>query len=139
MSVTPMRMMSSPLGMSLNYSTNNPIHVQSGAVQNSGPTVIGGGSSRSYSYPSSDAASATFPDGTTRSTDAVNPFTSQHKSSRDLSEEAYQASANNRHLARIIIAERDLKLRLEQETSSYRNSRSQSRYKVCSISSKDLF
>lgn len=122
-----MRMMSSPLGMSQSYSTNNPIHVQNGAVSNSGPASAGENMSRTYSPSPRPIVSPSFHDGQKRSMDAAKNSAPQNIVSRDLSEEAYRATVNNRHLARIIIAERELKLKMEYEANNYGKGKNQPR------------
>lgn len=122
-----MRMMSSPLGLSQSYSTNNPIHGKTGAVPNSGPVAGSESISPTYSQFSRPTMPLPLQDEPKRFTDAGKIFAPSSIASLDLSEEAYRATANNRHLARIIIAERDLKLRMEYEANSYNNGRNQSR------------
>jgi hypothetical protein len=138
MSVTPMRMMSSPLGISQQYHSNIPVHNPSIPTYNPSSHLSDGGiisnvtSSQSVQVLSkSDFSSVKVVNPLDGSTSFITPIVTvsgPQATKSDPSDDEWESTVANQQLARIILAERDLNLRLEYETRNLNIRRAATRY-----------
>ena len=138
MSVTPMRMMSSPLGISQQYHSNIRVHNPniptydpSNYLSDAGITSNFATSQSVQVLSQSDLSSAKVVNPLDGSTSFVTPKATvdgPQVAKRDPSEDEWESTVANQQLARIILAERDLNLRLEYEARNLNNRRAATRY-----------
>lgn len=125
MSVTPMRMMSSPLGISQQYHSNIPVHNPNIPSYNPSNHLSEGGitpnlmnSQSVQTLSQSEMSSFKVVNPLDGSTSFITPKVIVGAAQRirgDTLDHEREATIANQQLARIILAERDLNLRLEYE------------------------
>ena len=135
-----MRMMSSPLGISQQYSSNVQVHnpniptYNPNNYLNDGDITSNFTSSQSVQAQSkSDFSSVKVVNPLDGSTSFITPkvtVSATHATRSDPLDDEWDSTIANQQLARIILAERDLNLRLEYEERNRNSGRAATRYDI---------